>query len=233
MQSHANQQNIAMSYETIKFATIRYSQAIPQKPNVIDVKKLGMTQIKQLAKTLSSTSVRKKCKIAAVYRIKVYLKNGAVRVFRGNNKTVQDGANDFCYSINENFYSNLWENSQAIAIDFSKIVILPFSEFNGNMFSSKREATLSSENIKEAEAILQSQLADKEVRNLDAYFRQYVAVFNAQNHKIIWMNFFCRLPNAKWKKERVVVKDGGNCYWNVKANINTGEVTEFSVNGDS
>ena len=69
--------------------------------------------------------------------------------------------------------------------------------------------------------------------HLTRYKRQYVAVINSKGEKEVWVNCFCRTHNSNWKKERVVVKDGGNCYFNLKINLTTVQYYELMVNGDA
>lgn len=63
------------------------------------------------------------------------------------------------------------------------------------------------------------------------YKRQYMAVLNDQGQKEIWINGFCDTWDKQWKKEVVLVHDGGNCYFNLKINLTTKECFELSVNG--
>jgi len=64
------------------------------------------------------------------------------------------------------------------------------------------------------------------------YKRQYVAYLNTKKQKEVWVNCFCSNPdNDEWKSEIVEVRDGGNCYFNLKVNIKQKSYYEFIVNG--
>jgi hypothetical protein len=63
------------------------------------------------------------------------------------------------------------------------------------------------------------------------YKRQYMAVVNGKGQKEVWVNGFCNTWDKQWKKEIVIVQDGGNCYFNLKINLTTKECFEVSVNG--
>ena len=52
--------------------------------------------------------------------------------------------------------------------------------------------------------------------------------------KIIYINCFCYIMDLyadQWKTELIMVDDGGNCYFNVKANLDKNEYYELMVNG--
>jgi hypothetical protein len=62
-----------------------------------------------------------------------------------------------------------------------------------------------------------------------------VGAVNSNGEKIIWINCFCKTEESSfkdWKKNIVLVKDGGNCFFNLKANITTNTFTDFFVNGE-
>jgi hypothetical protein len=55
--------------------------------------------------------------------------------------------------------------------------------------------------------------------NLNNYNRQYIAVINSKGEKEVWINCICNTDKNDWKKEIVLVDDGGNCYWQIIINI--------------
>lgn len=222
-----DKQNIEVDCKEIDFASITYNKSIPKSYNKIDVRELNKNQIEKLTKTLHKATLRGMCKIAAVYKIKIYLKKDAVRVFRGNSKTLKEKT-DFCYDLSDkNFYENLWDNSHSIKIDSSMIAILPFSDFNSKIFNSKREARLDNHDLKEIEIILQNKLKNEKVKNLHSYFKQYIATYNSKNQKVIWINFLCSTHGSKWMEERIMIKDKKNCYFNLKINLSNGKIIKF------
>ena len=69
---------------------------------------------------------------------------------------------------------------------------------------------------------------------LDGYKRQYVPVINQKGEKEVWINFFCDgFGSGNWKTEIVQVEDGGNCYYNIKINLETKEHYELGINGNA
>ena len=62
--------------------------------------------------------------------------------------------------------------------------------------------------------------------------RQYVPVINSDGQKEIWINFFCDdWGSENWKSDIMIVHDGGNCYFNLKVNLETKTYSELSING--
>lgn len=68
--------------------------------------------------------------------------------------------------------------------------------------------------------------------DLKRYDRQYIAVFNSNGEKEVWVNCFCVISSNYWKKHIRLVKDGGNCYFNLKINLTKKSYYDFGVNGE-
>lgn len=67
---------------------------------------------------------------------------------------------------------------------------------------------------------------------LEGFKRQYVPVINKDGQKEIWINFFCDdWESGNWKSEIMMVNDGGNCYFNLKVNLETKTYSELRING--
>jgi len=67
--------------------------------------------------------------------------------------------------------------------------------------------------------------------DLKDYKRQYNVGFNDAGEKVVGIRFYCSTSHFDWKHERVVVKDGGNCYFQAGINITKKESVFFYVNG--
>jgi hypothetical protein len=62
--------------------------------------------------------------------------------------------------------------------------------------------------------------------------RQYVPVINEKGEKEVWVNFFCDdWESDNWKKDLMLVHDGGNCYFNLKVNLTNKTYSELGING--
>jgi hypothetical protein len=69
---------------------------------------------------------------------------------------------------------------------------------------------------------------------LQRYGRQYLPVITEQGDKIVYVNCFCdprRFNN--WRRNLIVVQDGGHCFFNFKVNLSKRKIVSFSVNGDA
>ena len=86
---------------------------------------------------------------------------------------------------------------------------------------------------------------DKNHFNIDLsqYKRQYYANINEKGEKEVWINCFCNgwlenwqenlqeiLP-TNWRKDLIIVKDGGNCFFNLKINLDTEKYYDVMING--
>ena len=71
---------------------------------------------------------------------------------------------------------------------------------------------------------------NKQLRNLADYRVQLFGFKNQGNEKCIWANFFCLEADMDWKRELVDIDDGGNRFFNVNVNLETGEVYGLMVN---
>jgi hypothetical protein len=68
------------------------------------------------------------------------------------------------------------------------------------------------------------------VIDLKDYKRQYVAIENSEDEKEVWINFMC-VEFENWQKDIIVVKDGGNCFFQLKINLTQKKHYDFYVNG--
>ena len=68
--------------------------------------------------------------------------------------------------------------------------------------------------------------------DLKKYKRQYIPQENKNGTREVWVNCFCRShDDKKWQNELVMVRDGGNCFFNLKIDLTNKKYFEFSVNG--
>ena len=68
------------------------------------------------------------------------------------------------------------------------------------------------------------------IGDLTVYKVQLVPYLNGKNQKCVWVNCFCD-EIEYWKKDIVLVDDGGTCYFNLKINLDKGKYFDFAVNG--
>ena len=105
-----------------------------------------------------------------------------------------------------------------------------------------------------AESILDSALIDHkneywsrlDIKTSKDYYRQYVFYKNSQGDLMVYINAFCeifQLPVDSsgiwirkpydWKKNLLIVQDGGDCYWTIKINLTKKMYFDFYVNGEA
>ena len=73
-------------------------------------------------------------------------------------------------------------------------------------------------------------------KNLNNYFRQYFGIINKKGQQVLLIQLFWKnidqSNNRRWLNERIDVSEGGSFYWNIKYNIETGELFDLKVNMD-
>ncbi|WP_214225651.1 hypothetical protein [Pedobacter sp. B4-66] len=68
--------------------------------------------------------------------------------------------------------------------------------------------------------------------DLKRYKRQYIVLVNKKGQKEVWINCLCAISdNDDWKTKKIVVYDGGKCYFNLKINLSEKIYFDFQVNG--
>ena len=142
-------------------------------------------------------------------------------------------------------------------IDTSIIAILPYKAISFRKFEDCKAAELTMTDMGNIDALLRKCVddynpkAEKEYNDLKnknpnfgydiqhfildmkRYKRQYVAVTNNKGEKEVWVNCFCKAMYRDWKQQLIFVRDGGNCYFNLKINLTQNRYYDLYVNGVS
>jgi len=148
-----------------------------------------------------------------------------------------------------------------VEVDTSVIAIMKLDNSTNNflgIFKSFRPTELTSNDLEKIETILLNFTKDynRELKKLyeklrakfpdsdefselnfiielSRYRRQYYAITNEKGEKEVWINCFCHSWGENWRKELIFVFDGGNCYFNLKINLETGKYYDVRVNGEA
>lgn len=148
----------------------------------------------------------------------------------------------FCmtdYGQSNRSKENQNKQTKTIYIDTSVFVILPFETTLNWVFKDSKPTELTNDDLLKIETIFNKCMnaynLDKNNLKIELgrYNRQYVAAENSKGEKEVWINCFCREWDINNRKQIVSVLDGGNCYFNLKINLTTGEYYELMVNGDA
>lgn len=67
---------------------------------------------------------------------------------------------------------------------------------------------------------------------LENYKRQYAGV-TIQGRRVIYGNFFCSEDGMDWKEDWVFVLDGGDCYFQLQFDVESGTFSKLTVNGEA
>lgn len=110
--------------------------------------------------------------------------------------------------------------------------------------------TLTEENIIQAETILRNNINTEYVkscqllwkkppinkRTLRKYYRQYIGYITPNNEEIVYICLIAKgfVSNIKELSDDLIdVHDGGYCYWRISVNLQTQQVFDMKVNGES
>lgn len=69
-------------------------------------------------------------------------------------------------------------------------------------------------------------------QRLDEYQRQYIGLERG-GKQIIYGNYFCEGGNSNWRNEFVFAIDGGECYFQVEYDLQSGLFIKLQVNGEA
>jgi hypothetical protein len=116
--------------------------------------------------------------------------------------------------------------------DTTRFAIIRYDSTYYSVFNNDKPAKFTVTDFLLAESILKSAVIENNI-DLKRYKRQYVAVINNKGEKEIWINFFCNDWYMDWKKEIIIVKDGGDCFFNLKINLTTRKYYDLMINGEA
>ena len=112
-------------------------------------------------------------------------------------------------------------------------VVLP--KFRTFVFDkTSKNATLSSGEITAIQMLVKQKLVKQGTEGIkyERYKMQLIPSIDKSGEKIIFVNAFCSVP-SNWLKEFVLVKDGGDCYYQAIINLRKRRFLSFSFNGEA
>ena len=113
-------------------------------------------------------------------------------------------------------------------------VVFPISHNISYEIGNKKRFVPSDRDVLAGMKILEHYLNhQKGLMDLSKYKVQLFGYLNDDGEKVIWANYFCNAKGENWQKFIVAVDGLGNCYFNVKLNIETKEVFDLRINGKS
>jgi hypothetical protein len=161
------------------------------------------------------------------------------------------------YSQTVSEIKNLKTSKSTFQIDTSIIAILPFEKDMIWAVKTGKTTNLTTNELLQIETLINKCISEYNLKqkikfqklneehpkykldrnnffiNLINYRRQYIATLNINGEKEVWINCFCEKPLKNWRKELVMVFDGGNCFFNLKINLTQNNYYELFVNGDA
>jgi hypothetical protein len=139
-------------------------------------------------------------------------------------------------------------------VEGSQNLYLETKNFSGSIFSANRKMyndifrrfTPSIDETFKAEKIFERCLALREkdsngivvdkkmLKPLPDYYRQYIGFYNEKGEKVIYFNCFTKNltgDDNNWKKEELMIMDGGNNYFSILINLQIEGCSLFMVHG--
>lgn len=86
---------------------------------------------------------------------------------------------------------------------------------------------------KKMDAIKNDPLMQNVINNPGKYYKQFITVINSKGEKEVWVECLCKVSDQSWRKEPIIVEDGGYCYFHIKINLTTGLVSDFGINSNA
>ena len=125
---------------------------------------------------------------------------------------------------------------KSINYDYRESYVIIGYQEKYNKFQNSQPTELNEQEISNLNRILEDALSQYNLSktkkfDLNKYKRQYVPVINNLGEKEVWVNCLCTQNNENWKKEIIVVKDGGSCYFNLKINLTKSKYYDLIING--
>jgi hypothetical protein len=125
------------------------------------------------------------------------------------------------------FVSGQKINSTKIMPDTNYVVLL----------NPKDNLALSMDELYEIKKILKKCINDNKTLLFDytKYKRQYSVYKDKNGDKIVHVNCFCGGASRfkDWKKQLVIVDDGGKCFFNIKINLKAKKYSDLDINGEA
>lgn len=126
--------------------------------------------------------------------------------------------------------------------DTIKYAVFTFDTKDSSLFKNAKPADLTPEDIQNLDSILNKCISEYNFRkqkwhdsnshiDLPGYTRQYTPIINEKGEKEVWVNCFCHSYNIDWRKQIILVLDGGDCYFNLKINLTLKTYYQLMVNG--
>lgn len=132
------------------------------------------------------------------------------------------------------------ENQQADPGDTLLYAVIPYTDKTWSVNNGGKPADLSDSEIKEIDSLLSVAIVAHNKSHINdapqlidarfKYKRQLVPSIDRNGKKIVWVNCLCS-PWGNWRKEIVLVADGGSCYFNLTIDLTTKTYSAIMVNG--
>lgn len=130
-------------------------------------------------------------------------------------------------------------NSGSSLDDLKDVTFFTYSKSFNTIFPSGIQNDLTKTDIIKIQNSIQDQIAKhsnqfSDKTNQSEYYKQCVSIKNRKNEKEVWVNCIYKgdsFLTEHWRTGIISVDDGGASFFNLKINLSTGAVYDFSING--
>jgi len=127
---------------------------------------------------------------------------------------------------------------EKLVYDTSKIAIIPLGKMGLYMFENATPTPLTNDDLKIVDRLL-NECINKHMSpdyiDLCKYKLQYMPLTDSTGDRKVYISGFCNDAYMEeldsWKKDLVIVDDGGSCFFHVTINLSRKEYEHLFVNG--
>lgn len=134
------------------------------------------------------------------------------------------------------------QDERQCPVDTNKVTYLPFERFLVPDLELRPAGRPTLNVLEEAECLIEDRIAqwnefesyskDLRIRDTRDYYRQCCLLQDRTGHQLVYVNAFCgQWQLDHWRRQWVVVEDGGTCYFQALVDLTSRKVLLFSVNG--
>jgi len=162
-----------------------------------------------------------------------YFLNAETALIKNNYLEFVDGKMPFKMKV---LYNDMFEYKGVDSVRYKNYSFFTYDTAFYHQFSEEMTPyDLTNEDLVKIESIMTPCIKDAGLDvALSKYFKQCIAVKNKNDERVVWINFLCDTRDIERLKCFVIyTNDGGDCFFNVKINLDKEACYDLSINGSA